>query len=77
MFGLTREAAIPQSLLVEAALGPVDRLPYFCSMRVATAATSTKNTSTIVNAVQEKCGVVNSPRKFFDDCTGSPVRARS
>ena len=28
--------------------------------------------STIVNAVHGKCGVVNSPTKFFDDCTGSP-----
>ena len=36
-----------------------------------------QTTSTIVNGVHGKCGVVNSLTKFFDDCTGSPFFARS
>ena len=44
-----------------------------CSIRVATAATATPRTSTRVNGVHGKCGVVNSVTKFCAATSGVPL----
>src|SRR5215212_539074 len=62
---------------VSGSVSAIARLLRTCSKRVATAAANTRRVSTTENAVQGKCGVVNSLTKFFDDCTGSPFLAMS